>query len=84
MACELPVLASNVGGLPEIVDEEVGGLFNPGDPDDLAGAVLRVLTEDKLREKGRRARERVVDRWSNHRLALRHLEVYEGLLQGRG
>ena len=32
MACELPVAASNVGGLPEIVDSDVGGLFEAGNP----------------------------------------------------
>ena len=30
------------------------------------------------------ARERVVEEWSNLRLARRHLEIYEGLLEGRG
>ncbi len=83
MACGVPVAASRVGGLPEIVDEEVGGLFEPGDPHDLARVVVQLLREEDLRARGRLARERVEARWSNRRLAERHLEVYEALLAGR-
>jgi glycosyltransferase involved in cell wall biosynthesis len=83
MACELPVAASRVGGLPEIVDDEVGGLFEPADPRALAAAVVRLLESGRLEEMGRRARARVVERWSNDRLAERHLEIYRGLLAAR-
>jgi len=84
MACGLPVAASNVGGLPEIIDDTVGGLFPPGDSAGLAATVVRLLQDPGLEGKGARARKRVVDMWSNLRLARRHLEIYEGLLQGRG
>jgi glycosyltransferase involved in cell wall biosynthesis len=83
MACELPVAASRVGGLPEIVDDEVGGLFEPADPRALADVVVRLLDSGRLEEMGRRARARVVERWSNDRLAERHLEIYRGLLAAR-
>jgi glycosyltransferase involved in cell wall biosynthesis len=83
MACEVPVAASNVGGLPEIVDAEVGGLFEPADPADLAREVVHLLQHPDLSEKGVEARRRVVDRWSNARLAARHLEIYEELVQRR-
>ncbi len=84
MSCELPVAASDVGGLPEIVDDEVGGLFRPADPEDLARVVVRLLDRDDLGELGARARRRVVERWSNERLARRHVEIYERLLEDRG
>ena len=80
MACELPVAASDVGGLPEIVDDEVGALFRPADPDHLAETVVRLLRSPGLAQRGRRARQRVVERWSNDRLAERHLEIYRTLL----
>jgi glycosyltransferase involved in cell wall biosynthesis len=82
MSCELPVAASRVGGLPEIVDEEVGGLFEPADPRSLADTVLRLLGSGRLEDMGRRARARVVERWSNDRLAERHLEIYSDLRRG--
>ncbi len=79
MACGLPVAASRVGGLPEIVDEEVGVLFEPGDPDALADAVVQLGRSGQLSALGARARDRVVERWSNDRLVERHLEIYERL-----
>jgi len=84
MACELPVLASDVGGLPEIVDSAVGGLFEAGNPQALAASVMDFIEEGRMREKGVLARRRVVENWSNDRLADRHLEIYSDLLQRRG
>ncbi len=82
MACELPVAASRVGGLPEIVDEEVGALFRPADPEDLARVVVGLLGRDDLPALGVAARRRVTERWSNDRLAARHLDIYEALTRG--
>jgi len=84
MSCALPVAASMVGGLPEIVDERVGALFKPGDPRSLADVVVGLLESGRLEELGRQARELVVARWSNDRLADRHLEIYRSLIQQRG
>ena len=84
MACALPVAASRVGGLPEIIDEEVGALFEPGDPGSLADVVVSLLQSGRLEKLGRQARDRVVARWSNDRLAERHLEIYRSLMQRRG
>ncbi len=84
MACELPVVASNVGGLPEIVDDTVGGLFEPADPQSLAARVITTLERRDLPELGRVARGRVVASWSNRRLVDRHLEIYTKLLNQSG
>jgi glycosyltransferase involved in cell wall biosynthesis len=81
MACGLPVVASDVGGLPEIVDPTVGALVPPGDPVALAEAVAGVLADPRRSEKGRLARDRVVARWSNDRLVERHLEIYRELVE---
>lgn len=83
MACERPVLATDVGGLPEIIDVEVGGLVPPADPDGLARGVVALLRDPHLGEKGRRARRRVVAQWSNARLVDRHLEIYTDLVDGK-
>ncbi|MEX2527420.1 MAG: glycosyltransferase family 4 protein [Gemmatimonadota bacterium] len=81
MSTGVPVAASRVGGLPEIVDEDVGALFPPADPQGLAQAVAGLLHRNDLPAVGARARERVVARWSNRRLALRHLEIYQDALR---
>ncbi len=83
MSCEVPVAASRVGGLPEIVDDDVGGLFEPGDAEDLALVVGRLLDDPALSSKGRVARSRVLSSWSNGRLAQYHLELYEKVIRRR-
>ena len=46
MALSRPVVASNVGGIPEMVEDGVSGLLvPPGDPDALAGAIVKVLSD---------------------------------------
>jgi glycosyltransferase involved in cell wall biosynthesis len=81
MSCGVPVAASRVGGLPEIVDETVGTLFEAADPESQAAAIVALLKRDDLPDLGRRARERVVAQWSVARLARRHVEIYEKLLR---
>ena len=80
MACEVPVAASRIGGLPEILDQEVGALFEPANPESLAETVIALLEGGQLRKLGLEARKRVVERWSNERLTDRHLEIYKDLL----
>ncbi|MGH7444367.1 MAG: glycosyltransferase family 4 protein, partial [Longimicrobiales bacterium] len=80
MSCGVPVAASRVGGLPEIVDDTVGTLFEPADPQDLAVKLVALLERDDLKALGAHARARVVASWSVARLAQRHREIYEILL----
>lgn len=81
MACEIPVAASRVGGLPEIVDDSVGGLFAAADPADLARVVSDLLSDPDLPSRGEAGRARVVNQWSNTRLAQYHLDLYEELIR---
>ena len=83
MSCGVPVAASRVGGLPEIVDESVGSLFEPADPASLATALVALLQRPDLDAVGRQARQRVVQSWSVARLARRHEQIYETLLRER-
>ena len=80
MACGVPVAASAVGGLPEIIDQDVGALFEPADPGALATAVVDLLERGSLRELGREGRRRVVANWSLERMVNRHIEIYNELL----
>ncbi|UCG42975.1 MAG: glycosyltransferase family 4 protein [candidate division WOR-3 bacterium] len=79
MACERVIAASNVGGIPEIVDQDVGVLFEPGNVEEIAAKVRQLLAMDR-ETMGRTARQRVVDKWSAARLADRHLEIYQRLV----
>ena len=52
MACEVPVVASRVGGLPEVIAHgESGFLHAPGDLDGMAGSAVRLLTDQGLHRR---------------------------------
>jgi glycosyltransferase involved in cell wall biosynthesis len=69
-ACGLPVIASRVGGLPEVVlDGETGLLVPPGDVNALAAAMARLLSEPELRARmGQAGRRFVLEhyRWEDN------------------
>lgn len=64
MAMEIPVIASDEVGLPELVDDEVGRLVPPRDARALAGAIAEVLAlePEQRRALGAAGRERVIER----------------------
>jgi glycosyltransferase involved in cell wall biosynthesis len=85
MACERPVAASRVGGLPEIVDSTCGALFRSGDAADLAEKVVALLSlppEERAR-LGREGRRRVVESWGVDAFVARHEEFYRRALEIR-
>ncbi len=81
-----PVIASAVGGLPEIVDDgRTGVLVSPGDADALATAI-RELVRDPARAEafGRAGRERSVEQFSQERCTDRIEELYRSALAVAG
>jgi glycosyltransferase involved in cell wall biosynthesis len=59
MACGVPVIATNVGGIPDILDPECGILIPPRDADALAEAMLKLARNPELRSRmGATAKER--------------------------
>src|SRR5947209_8492417 len=65
MACEVPTVATRVGGLPEVVDHGITGyLAHVGDVDEMARCAIEILSDEtKLREMGRRGREAAQQRF---------------------
>ena len=51
LACGKPVIGSNVGGIKEIITEDVGLLINPNNEKSLANAIDEIFTNKKLNEK---------------------------------
>lgn len=61
MASGKPVVATKVGGIPEVVNEKTGILVNPEDPVGLAEAVDKILQDKELKDKmGKTAEEQVM------------------------
>lgn len=81
MAAGLPVVASNVGGLPEIVqDGETGWLVPPGDPQELAGQLRRLLLHPEERWRmGSQGHVYARTHFSEERMAAQIAEIYDEL-----
>ncbi len=75
MACEVPVVVSNVGGLPEVITEgREGYLVEAHNVDAMAQRSLEILSDDSLRhEMGKRGRETAKDRFCSDRI----ISIYE-------
>jgi N-acetyl-alpha-D-glucosaminyl L-malate synthase BshA len=84
MSVSVPVVASNVGGLPEVVpDGEAGFLHDPDDIEAMAASVVRLLRDNELREKmGRRGRRIVCRQYCAQDVVQRYQDVYEGVVPG--
>jgi glycosyltransferase involved in cell wall biosynthesis len=85
MAAGRPVVASAVGGIPEIVQhEETGLLVPPGDPVALAAALRDLLTRpDRARALGACGQQRARERFSIEVAVKRHEDLYEKLMAKR-
>jgi len=81
MSAEVPVVASNIGGLPEVVDHgKTGYLHDPSDTAGFVASVLQLLSNERLRRTmGRRARRVAKQRFSTDEMVDRYIRVYESL-----
>ncbi len=84
MAAGVPVVATRVGGIPELLTDGVDGLLvDPGDPRALAAAISRLAGDEALRVRlGAAARERA-RRFSWDACVDQHVQLFEGLLVRR-
>ena len=82
MACEVPVIASRVGGIPEVVtDGETGFLSAVGDIDKMAEDAGRLVADEKLRKEiGARARASAISRYRTDIVIPQYIEFYERVL----
>lgn len=81
MACGIPVVASDVGGVPEVVADEVTGLLTPvGDAYRMAERIELLLRDNDLRERlGAAGRRRVLERFDFADQVEAYLSWYEEL-----
>ena len=83
MACGTAVVASRVGGIPEVVvDGETGWLVEPGDPIALGAALREALSDPaRARRMGEAGRRRVEAHFAWDRIAERTLAVYRDAIE---
>lgn len=77
MAAGLPIVTTNVGGLPSVVDDGVTGLLVPVDDAALRDALTKLANDhERARAMGAKAREVALDRYSHDRMVDAYLELY--------
>ena len=81
MACEVPVVASRVGGLPEVIDDGVTGFLHPPhDIDGMAGSIVRLVRDQALHARvATAARAAAVERFSAARIVPMYEAAYAAL-----
>jgi len=78
MACGLPIIGSDIGGIPDLVGKKNGILVAPGDVDQIKGAILKIKESNHLRAQMSRAnREKMMKQYNWKSIAKRHIEVYQ-------
>jgi N-acetyl-alpha-D-glucosaminyl L-malate synthase BshA len=85
MACEVPVVGSDTGGLPEVVKHaETGFLLPVGDVEGMAARAIEILKDDELRRSlGDAGRLRAAALFGADRVVSQYERFYEGVLAGR-
>jgi len=85
MAMKRPVVASNVGGIPEVVvDKETGFLVEPKNPEAIAEKVIFLLKNPQIvKEMGERGHLRVKENFTQEKLALEYEKLYEELIRDK-
>jgi len=82
LSCGVPVVASRVGGLPEVIAEgELGFLLPVGDTQAMVAGVLRLLRDRGLYEAiSRTARYRVEEKWKREPMVTKYEDYYRRVL----
>jgi len=83
MSCGIPVVATDVGGIPEMIENGVNGfLIKPGDPTALAERISQILLcKEKTMELARKGRVRAVTEFSAKRMANETAEMYKRVIE---
>src|ERR1019366_4568223 len=81
-ACEIPIVATSVGGLPEVIEsEKTGILVPPKNVEETSKAVERLIIDKELRIlMGKNGRKRVEENYNWKNNIIQMLDLYEKLL----
>jgi len=81
MACGVPIVASKVGGVPDVVKHgENGLLVPPRDPNALADAIIYLLENEDIRKKMGTKGKEIVENYAWEKIAEKYEKVYQSVL----
>ncbi len=82
-ACQVPVVACRIGGIPEVViDGETGFLSDVGDTDKMSRNLLSLSSDVNLRNRfGINGRELAISRYATTKIIPQYIELYEKLIE---
>ncbi len=82
-ACEVPVIATRIGGIPEVVnDGETGFLSDVGDVEKMSVDTLKLLNDEDMRRAfGERGRELAISRYSTEKIIPQYIAFYEKIVK---
>jgi glycosyltransferase involved in cell wall biosynthesis len=82
MACQKPVISSNVGGPAEIIENEKNGLLvSPADPESLASKITELLDDEKkTKQIAENARKTAVEKYSWTKIAEKYHTMYSAIM----
>jgi N-acetyl-alpha-D-glucosaminyl L-malate synthase BshA len=82
MSCGLPIIATNVGGIPEQVQDGENGFLVPvKHPEEIAEAALKLNADEKLISRmGENARKTVLERYTKDKVLKQYIDVYRAIL----
>ena len=79
MACSIPPVVTRVGGIPEVVDEKCGFLYESGDAVALAEILLYLFENpQKVKTMGRFSRDVIVKKYSEKSMVAEYAKLYQG------
>ena len=83
MSCEVPVVSSNAGGLPEVnINNKTGFCHEIGDVNEMANSVLNILNDKKLhRNMSLESRKNAVDNFSMEKIISQYEDFYKSFLE---
>jgi len=81
MACQVPVISSNSGGMPELnINGVTGYMSNVGDVDDMAKNALSILTDDKKLAEFRQAALKQAKAFDIHHIMPSYESYYQQII----